>query len=169
MWKPNLDQRTTGAPVTQANHGAMAHRRGVGGGKVVSGVLLGLLLTVLLAGSVIVSNRVTSLRSEIASLESRREVLEADSARLLTVWNQATAPSVVTARAEAELGLIVPDDPGLVLVQVDENSADVNPLRRWLANVGGGRDAEAGEVNPGFVMGSMVSLTPRSSQARGMD
>jgi hypothetical protein len=167
MWKPKLETSTAGAPGNCANHGAMAHRRGVGGRKAVTGTGLLLLAAVLFAGSVAVSNRVTSLRSEIARLESRREVLEASRARLLTVWNQAAAPSVIIARAEAELSLIVPEDPGLVLVQMPDDGERVNPWRRWLASVGGGQDAEAGELNPGLVMGSMVSLTPRASRAPG--
>jgi hypothetical protein len=167
MWKPKLEITPAGAPGNRTNHGAMAHRRGMGGRKVLTGTGLLLLAAVLLAGSVFVSNRVTSSRSEIARLENRSEVLEASSARLLSVWNQAAAPSVIIARSEAELGLIVPEDPGLVLVQTLDDGERVNPLRRWLASVGGGQDAEAGELNPGLVMGSMVSLTPRGAQARG--
>ncbi len=169
MWKPKLDVGPEGAPGNRTNHGVMAHRRAVGGRKVLAVGLLVLASAILLAGSVYISNRVTGLRTEIAGLESRREFLEAGSAGLLTVWNKATAPAVVTARAQRELGLIVPAEPGLVLVRVPEYEQRVSPWRRLLDNMGGGAAAQAAEVVPNRIMGSMVSLRPRQVRAGGAD
>ena len=167
MWKANREPAPTRTPDKRTSSWAMAHRRGVGSRRVFAGTMLLLVFAVLLAGSVYVSNQVTGLRAEIARLEDRREFLEADSARLLTVWNKATAPAAITARARQELGLIMPAEPGLVLVQLPVSEQRVSPWRRLLDKVGGGDVAQAGEMNASWVMGSMVSLTPRSNWSQG--
>jgi len=167
MWKPKLEMGPEGALCSRANSGVMAHRRCVGGRKLLCGALLVLMMGVLLAGSVFVSNRVTGLRTDIAGLESRREFLEAGSARLLTVWNRKTAPSVIIDRAERELGLVVPTEPGLVLVQLPANQQGPSPWRRLLDNMSGVDQLQAAELNPSWIMGSMVSLTPRPVQIPG--
>ncbi len=113
MWKPKLEMTTAGPRQLQTGGCAMAHRRTMGGCKLLVGSLALVVTAALLAGSVHVSNRVTGLRTEIAGLESRREFLEAGSARLQTAWNSATAPKVITARAQDELGLICPSLPDL--------------------------------------------------------
>ncbi len=166
MWKPKLELAPSGAPYEQKSNNAMAHRRAVGGRKVVLAILLLSVFAVLSAGSVYVSNRTTGMRAEIAQLENRREFLEAGSARLLTIWNKATAPSVIAERAHRELGLIVPDEPSLVLVAMPAGDARVSRWRLWLENVGGGDPAEATIVQPTWVIGSMVSLTPGGAPGR---
>jgi len=167
MWKANREPAPTRTPDKRTSSWAMAHRRGVGSRRVFAGAMLLLVFAVLPAGSVYVSNQVIGLRAEIARLEDRREFLEADSARLLTVWNKATAPTAITSRAAQELGLVIPTEPGLVLVQLPVSEQRVSPWRRLLDNVGGGDVAQAGEMNASWVMGSMVSLTPRSTSYQG--
>ena len=167
MWKTNREPAPTRTPDKRTSSWAMAHRRGVGSRRVFAGVILLVVFAVLLAGSVYVANQVTGLRAEIAGLEDRREFLEADSAHLLTVWNKATAPAAITARARQELGLVMPAEPGLVLVQLPVSEQRVSPWRRLLDNVGGGEVAQAGELNASWVMGSMVSLTPRRTWSQG--
>jgi cell division protein FtsB len=169
MWKTKRDQAPLHQPGRRTNNGVMAHRRAVASRQVMVATLLMLVFAVLLVGSVYVSSRVTGLRAEIARLEDRREFLEAGSARLLLVWNKATAPAVITARAQAELGLVAPTEPGLVLVQLPADEQRISPWRRLLANVGGGDEAQAAGLNPRWVMGSMVSLTPRQTRVRGDD
>jgi len=169
MWNTRTDSAPVGAPGNRTNNGVMAHRRGLGSRKVLISALLVLVFAVLLGGSVYVSNRVTEFRSEIARLESRREFLESGSARLLTVWNKATSPQVITTRARRELGLVVPTDPGLVLVQVPDGGPRTSRWQRLLDSMGGGDPAQASELNPAWVMGSMVSLTPLSSPAAGVN
>lgn len=167
MWTARKEPKPLRRPVRRANNGIMAHRRAVVSRRVMAPALLMLVFAVLLIGSVYVSSRVTGLRAEIAELEDRREFLEAGSARLLTVWNKATAPAVITARARRELGLVAPAEPGLVLVQLPDDEQRISPWRRLLANVGGGEDARAEGLNPSWVMGSMVSLTTRQARAQG--
>ncbi len=167
MWKPTLEMKPVDGRNSRTSDGVMAHRRCLGGSKLLSGACLFLMVGFLLAGSVVVSNRVTGLRAEIARLENRREFLEAGSARLLTVWNKATAPTMIITRAERELGLVVPTEPGLVLVQVPSGEQGVSAWRRLLENMSGGDELQAAELNPRWVMGSMVSLTPRPTTAHG--
>lgn len=167
MWKAFRKPALGPTPDQRTSAGAMAHRRGVGSRRVFVGAMLLLVFAVLLAGSVYVSNRVIGLRAQIARLEDRREFLEADAARLLTIWNKATAPTVITARARRELGLVRPTEPGLVLVQLPVSEQRVSPWRRLLDNVGGGDVAQAGEMNASWVMGSMVSLTPWHTRTQG--
>jgi len=143
--------------------GAMAHRRQFVGCEVVYGVAVFALLALLLFASVVVSNRVTSLRSEISRLETESRILEAGSAQLIFAWNKATAQEVIKSRARRELGLITSDDPVLVLVPVDDAAPQVSRWRKILENMGGADAAQAGEMNPNWVMGSMISLTPRAT------
>jgi hypothetical protein len=143
----------------------MAHRRGVLRGKVTLTVLATLVLGLLLAGSVFISNQTTGLRARIAELESRREYLEAGSGLLLTRWNAATEPKVIVRRAQ-KLGLEVQPDPGLVLVcrNADEGVSG-GRWRRFLSKFGGGGSAQAAADPSGLVMGAMISLTPRTASA----
>ncbi len=169
MWKTKLEMTPLGAPGDRNSHSVMAHRRAVGGRKLAGGAVAVLVFTFLLAGSVYVSNCVTEMRAEIARLEEQRGFLEASSARLLTEWNRETAPALVIARAEQELGLILPAEPGLVLVQLREDEKRTSAWRRLLANMGGGDPLQAAELDPTWIMGSMVSLTPHTAQAQGDD
>ena len=166
MWKPKLDTAPAGAPCNRTIQGAMAHRRALGGRNLMLVAVAVLLGSALLAGSVIVSNRVTRLRAEIARLESRRGFLEAGSAGLLTRWNKATAAGVITARAERELGLIAPEQPCLVLLQVPGDAAPVSRLQRLLENFGSG-NVPAANAASDRMLGTMVSLTPRASRSQG--
>lgn len=166
MWKLKLNLAPVGAPCSHTNNGVMAHRRAVGGRNLLLGAVVAVVFAVLLAGSVYVSNQVTDMRAEISRLEDKRGFLEAGSARLLTVWNKETAPSVITGRARRELGLVVPDEPGLVLVQLRGDEQRTSAWRRLLENMGGADPVQASEMNPSWVMGSMVSLTPRTSPAQ---
>ncbi len=116
-----------------------------------------------MAGSINISNQTTALRTEIASLEARQEFLEAGSGHLLARWNAATSTEVIIRRARGELGLVVPDAPGLVLVH-EEGSRKSNGSGLWqkfLSRFGGGTPVQAAEDQVGLVVGTMVSLTPR--------
>ena len=169
MWQPKQDLAHTQAPQQRTSGGVMAHRRTVGGRSVLLAVVSVVVFGFLLAGSVYVSNRVTDLRTGISRLEDRRGFLEAGTAGLLTKWNKAIAPAVITSRAQRELGLIVPDEPGLVLVELANEAEQTSAWRRLLENMGGGDPVQAAEFSPRMVMGSMVSLTPRDSVLQGGD
>ena len=141
----------------------MAHRRSLATGRVVIGLLAGLTITILMAGAVFLSNEVTSLRSGIAVLGNRRCCLEAESARLQTVWNRVSAPQVIMERAWAEGGLVVPEVPALVLVRADlEDSRSEGVWRNLLDGIGGGTDAQATGIPPRRGSNGLVSLTPRA-------
>lgn len=144
----------------------MAHRRTMGGRKLAAGAVAMLMVAVMLAGSVYVSNRVTGLRARIAGLESQRKFLEAGSARLQTDWNKQTAPTVIISRAEAELGLVTSTVPALVLVQRPASGDRTSVWRRWLDNVGGAQAAQAA-VLPPAASGTMISLSPRPRNPQG--
>ena len=115
MWKPAIND--DGAARCAAT---MAHRRQFVGCEVVYGLCILALLGSMLFGSVIISNRVTSLRTEIERLENERTFLEAGSAEFLFAWNKVTTQEVITSRARRELGLFTSDDPVLVLVPADD-------------------------------------------------
>ena len=165
MWRPNLK-----CPAGQNGNRCsrtMAHRKRIFGGKVALGVLGGLAVGALLTGSIYISNETTRLRTRIAMLEDQKEVLEAGSGRLMTKWNAATSGEVILARAEKELGLMVPENPGLVLVcRVEPDPpGGSGAWRKFLSRFGGGTDARASEDHMGMVTGAMVSLTPRVARA----
>jgi len=166
MWKPRLESNTPGPGNSRVSIGAMAHRRTMGGRKLLAGSLALVLLAVMLAGSVYVSNRVTGLRAEIARLECRREFLEAGSARLLTAWNKATAPAMIISRARKELVLVKPEEPDLVLVQMPATGEAVSAWRRLWGNMGGPEAAQAAPV-PADAPDGMVSLSPQPADAGG--
>ena len=141
----------------------MAHRRSLVAGRLVAGLLAGSAIAVILSGVVFLSNKVTSLRSEIASLENRKCCLEAASADLQVRWNRATQPAVIRERASAELGLVDPGEPALVLVRADRDDRD-GPAAwaSWLERIGGGADALASEPAADASAPRFVSLVPRS-------
>lgn len=140
----------------------MAHRKHVFKGRVTLMILGTVGMGLLLAGSIFISNQTVGLRTNIASLESRQEYLEAGSGQLLARWNAATRGPVIVARARKELGLIVPGDPDLVLVRREEAPHDdgTGLWRRFLSRFGGGDVAQAAGDETGLVVGTMVSLTP---------
>jgi hypothetical protein len=164
MWKPDLNLKCPAGKQTHRCTRTMAHRRSLLGGKVTFMTLGALSVALLMAGSIYISNQTTALRTEIATLESRQEFLEAGSGHLQTRWNAATSTEVVIRRAKKELGLVVPQDPGLVLVY--EKGAGKRSgsglWQKFLSRFGGASAAQAGEDQFGLVVGSMVSLTPRS-------
>ena len=166
MWKPDLRRLPDAGPAARRDSRNMAIRRRMVRGKVTFAVLGITVLVLMLGGSVFVSNQVTGLRAGIARLEDRQDFLEAGSAQLQTAWNQATCREVITARA-ARLGLMVPDQPGLVLVELDpDNDEKVGALRRLIGRLGGAAQASAAEF-PQTVSGTMVSLHPRRTFAAG--
>lgn len=124
------------------------------------GVLLGALLT----GRLLLLNQVTAMRAGIAQLQDRKGFLETRSASLQEGWNHATSLAVVRARAEKELGLERPDEPGLVLVKMPaEEVRGRSRWTGWLGGWGGGDQAQAGEPAAIAVPGAMVHLTPRAA------
>jgi hypothetical protein len=167
MWKPDINFKCPSGQNTRRCAGTMAHRRRLPRGKVTCTILGVLGVGMLLAGSIFISNQTTLMRAEIAGLDSRRECLEAGSGTLMTQWNAATSAQVIVRRARAELGLIVPEEPGLVLVcQVGEPASSGSGLwKKFLSRFGGADAAQAAGDQMNLVVGSMVSLTPRSAQA----
>lgn len=145
----------------------MAHRRGLLKGKVTLGALGILGVGLLLAGSIFISNQTTGLRKSIADLDDRREFLEAGSGELLTEYNAATSAKVIIPRAKSEIGLVEQENPGLVLVGKDTSDQEgaTGTWRRFLSRFGGGDAAQAAGDQVSQVVGSMISLTPRSAQA----
>jgi hypothetical protein len=141
----------------------MAHRRSLAAGRVAAGLLAGLTVATLMAGAVFLSNEVTNLRAGIAVLENRRCCLEAESARLQTDWNRASAPEMVMERARVESGLAMPTTPALVLVRADieDNEAQAK-WRNLLAGLGGGSEAQATAVPARRGSNRLVSLVPRA-------
>jgi hypothetical protein len=143
----------------------MAHRKRLFRGRVACGVLGGLTVGWLLAGSIFISNETTALRARIAVLEAEKEFLEADTGNLMTRWNAATTAPVILRRARTELGLVAPENPDLVLVCRDAPArpAGSGVWRKFLSRFGGGTEARAAEDPTGLVTGAMVSLTPRTN------
>lgn len=167
MWKPDISLKCPAGQHTRRCSGTMAHRRRLLKGKVICSILGAFTVTTLLAGSIFISNEATLLRTEIAGLESRKDCLEAGSGQRLIKWNAATSAQVIVRRAKAELGLVVPEEPGLVLVCTEGDQQDEGSgiWKRFLSRFGGGDAAQAAGDRINLVVGSMVSLTPRSANA----
>ena len=152
-----------------AGDGAMARRKGVITTRVV--MIMGLIFLVggLMAGRIFLSNQITGLRDRVADLESRKEFLEAGSARLHLNWNRVSNADIVMARATRELGLVVPESPALVLVCLNKKEEGksvwgklkAGVLGTGLAKVG----SEAGEAIEGAMNGALVSIEPRGAWA----
>lgn len=147
----------------------MAHRKRLFQGRMTLAILGALGFGLLMAGSIFISNKTVRMRTEIAGLASRRDFLEARSGLLLADWNAATAGPVIVRRAQRELGLVIPEDPDLVLVcreaaPIDE---DTGLWRKFLSRFGGGATAQAAMDPTGLVAGTMVSLTPRAGAGNG--
>ena len=164
MWKPDISLKCPAGSQARRCTRTMAHRRRLLGSQVTFTALGALCLGLLMAGSIYISNQTTALRTDIASLEARQEFLEAGSGHLLARWNAATSTKVIIRRAKKELGLVVPEDPGLVLVYEEgsQKSPGSGLWQKFLSRFGGGNDAHAGDDQVGLVVGSMVSLTPRN-------
>jgi hypothetical protein len=140
----------------------MAHRRRIFKGQATVATLVTLGFGLLLGGSIFISNQTVALRRDMAGLESRRECLEVQEGRLLTSYNAARKPEVIIKRGMVELGLVLPENPDLVLVCRDKETDDHEPglARKFFSKFGGARKARAGESPSGLVSGTMVSLTP---------
>lgn len=140
----------------------MAHRRVLVRGKLTGLVLATVLLTLLLAGSVHVSNQTSLMRAQMAALESSRKFEEGRRAALLTAWNHAAASETVVPRARREIGLELRDAPGLVLVRhtADSRGDGAGMLQRILSRFGGG-EAQAAVQPASDAPTGLVSLVPR--------
>ncbi len=141
----------------------MAQRKGVITSRVVAVICLVVVVGGLMAGRIFLTNQITGLRSRVADLENQKEFLEASSAKLHMKWNDASSRKVIVARAEKELGLIVPEKPGLVLVCMNSPKKDQGVLRKLWEGLPASAEAEE------LVAGAMVSLVPRSARAAVME
>lgn len=168
MWKPDMPVARTQGPDARRDSRNMAIRRRLIRGKVTFAILGIMVLVVMLGGSVFVSNQVTDMRADIARLEARQDFLEAGSALLLTEWNRATSSEVIIPRAARDLDLHVPVLPQLVLVETDPAVIQGgNALRRLIGKLQGATEARASAMPPMAAAGTMVSLTPRTTQGTG--
>ncbi len=145
--------------------GAMARRKGVITTRVVMVIGLIVLVGGLMAGRIFLTNQITGLRSRVADLESQKEFLEAGSAELHLQWNRVSNAEVVTKRARLELGLVVPESPGPVLVCLGKKENGKSVWGKLKAGVFG-RDLARVRSEAGVaVAGAMVSLEPRGAWA----
>lgn len=162
MWKPDLKMKCPTGQSKRRCTRTMAHRRRIFKGQVTVAVLVTLGFGLLLAGSIFISNQTVALRRDIAGLESKRECLEVAEGRLLTDYNAARKPEVIIARGIRELGLVLPDNPDLVLVCRENGADEPGPslARKFFSKFGGASEASAGEAHSHLVSGNMVSLTP---------
>lgn len=140
-------------------NGAMAQRKGVVTGKVAMVVCVVILLGLLMGSRIFLTNQITGLRTRVADLENQKEYLEASSAKLHLKWNDNANGEIIVARAERELGLIVPREPGLVLVCLGKHKESKSTFEKLWA--GFPVREEASEL----VAEAMVSLVPRGARA----
>lgn len=161
MWSTPKLAVGPGAGDTRRRTGSMAHRKGLFTAQVGAVLVVSLLLAVLMTGRVVILNQMTAMRTRIAVLEDQKCFLETRSASLQAHWNKQTSAQVICDRAEKELDLINPQEPGLVLVKLP---ADPGKSRwgwpQWLEGFGGGDPAQAGENLSVRPDGKMVHLTP---------
>lgn len=161
MWSTPKLAAGPGAGDTRRRTGSMAHRKGLFTAQVGAVLVVSLLLAVLMTGRVVILNQMTAMRTRIAVLEDQKCFLETRSASLQAQWNTQTSARVICDRAEKELGLMNPVDPGLVLVRLP---ADQGKSRwgwpQWLEGLGGGDPAQAGQNQSIRPDGTMVHLTP---------
>ena len=142
----------------------MAHRKSLTAGRLVMGLLVGVTTTLMLAGTVFLSNEVTNLRADIAELENQKCCLQASNADLQSAWNAATAADVILARAERE-GFVIPDEPALVLVCTDvRDEVRSRPWQHLLDHLGGGTEAMATGLPARADDSGLVSLVPRAAR-----
>ena len=137
----------------------MAQRKGMVTTQVVITVAVVVLVALLMGGRIFLTNQITGLRARVADYESQKEFLEAGSAQLHKDWNRESSGEVIIRRAQKELGLIVPQEPGLVLVCLREDHKGQGVLKKLWDGLS--VSESAGEV----VAGAMVSLVPRSARA----
>lgn len=144
MRNPFARQRRPARRRPQRPRGPMARTRRLMGYRVLKILLAGGGATLLMASLVTLANGVVNLRSEIENLQGEFLCLESRYAQRVEQWNQVSAHAVVTARAEKELGLVLSDGPGHVIVVMDEAKERKEPAwRRVLGRVGGGEPIPA--------------------------
>ena len=106
---------TSGRPTLGAG-GAMARHRDRAAGTPTRLIVVGVVITAILALSIQIGGQVTRLREEIQALRRDCDELQARQALLSVRWNAESSRQVVMRRAEVELDLICPEEPGLLLV-----------------------------------------------------
>ena len=143
----------------------MARRKGVLTFRLAVVIVLVLVLGFLMAGRIFLTNQITGLRASVADLESRKEFLEAGSARLYTQWNGVSSGGVIVERARRELGLIIPENPGLVLVCGGSQEKNQSAWQKLKNGFPGGDVARVTAEAEEMVAGAMISLVPRSANA----
>ena len=143
--------------------GAMARRKGMMTARVAMVLGIIVLVGILMGGRIFLTNQITGLRTRVADLESQKKFLEAGSAELQLKWNRESSGEKIMARAGRELGLIVPNEPGLVLVCVDTPRKTKSGWREMWDGLA--VEGETGEL----VAGAMVSLVPRGARASATD
>jgi len=80
----------------------------------------GIILTALLLGAIQIGGEATQLRQEIQALGRGCDELEARQAVLSLQWNSESSRHVIMERAQRELELVCPEEPGLLLVMASE-------------------------------------------------
>lgn len=133
--------------------GAMARRKGVVSRRLIIGALGVLFVGLLMVSRVFLTTQVTDARARIADLESRREFLEAGHADLQERWNLASSAAEIQRRAGAELGMVVPETPGPVIVLQEMEQGGSGPL------------LTLGQEVVAAVEWTMVSLQPAAAMA----
>ncbi len=132
-------------PRTNARHcGPLARPRRLGGQTALLTVLLGAAATGALTEIITVNNRIVVARAEIDRLRSEKAYLEASIGGLEGEWGRLAARDSVVARAGRELGLVVAEGPGAVVVVMGGGAGTGNPAwRRVLDTVGGAEGVAA--------------------------
>lgn len=139
---------TSGRPNLVAA-GAMARHRGRAAGMPARLIVVGLVITAILALSIQIGGEVTRLREEIQALRHDCDELQARQALLSVRWNAESSRQVVMRRAEVELDLVCPDEPGLLLVEApDGGSGDRGTLVALGGGVRGGLPAAVAGERP---------------------
>jgi cell division protein FtsB len=127
------------APRARHRGGPMARTRRLADRRVLLILTHGSGAALLLVLLVSLANGVVNLRADIQSQESELAYLETRYAARLAEWNRISAREAVVPRAMQELGLVLPEEPGPVLVLRREGTSSApSVLARVLDSVGGG-------------------------------
>ncbi|MHB8078232.1 MAG: hypothetical protein ACYDIE_03125 [Candidatus Krumholzibacteriia bacterium] len=132
-------------PRPQARHcGPLARPRRLGGQTALLTIALGAAATAALTEIITVNNRIVVERAEIDRLRSEKAYLEATIGGLEGAWGRLAARDSVVARAGRELGLVIAEAPGAVVVVRGDAAGSGNPAwRRVLDTVGGAEGVAA--------------------------
>lgn len=118
--------------------GPLARPRRLGGQTALLTIVLGAAATMALTEVITVNNRIVVARTEIDRLRSEKAYLEASIGGLEGAWGHLAARDSVVARAGRELGLVIAEAPGVVVVVMGDAAEAGNPAwRRVLDRVGG--------------------------------